>query len=320
MPEKTNLPNRIDQEEYHTLKDVPPETDWIKERRNRSEKTANAYQFDVNEFKLFIGIKKPEDYRKVSRKHVTEWIDHLKKQKLSNETIARKVSAVSSLFKYYCERSALKENPCRNITRPKVESNIGKTDAISDNEAKKLLEAPDSASLQGLRDRAILAVFLYHGLRRSEVKDLKVNSIHNVQGVPYLRVKGKGSKTRDLPLHPIVMQRIHAYLSQDGRMNDQDDPLFRALKKYKDPMGKIKHMSSNAVYDIVMLYARIIGLNTKNFHPHALRTTFATNSLYNNADLGKVQDYLGHANIQTTRIYDKRGNDLKDSPTFKVNY
>lgn len=318
--QKDSSQRRIDREEYHTLKDVPPETDWIRERRNRSEKTAKAYQFDVNDFKKFLGIRKPEDYRRVTRNHVTEWIDHLKKQKLSNETIVRKVSAVSALFKYYCERSALKDNPCKNITRPKVQSNLGKTDPISNIEAKKLLDAPLSSTLRGLRDRAILAIFLYHGLRRSEVKDLKVISIHSVQGVPFLRVKGKGSKTRDLPLHPIAMQRVYTYLEADGRREDLESPLFCSLKKYKDADGKIKHMSSNAIYDIVMFYARMVGLKTENFHPHALRTTFATNTLSNNADLGKVQDYLGHANIQTTRIYDKRSNTLADSPTFKVNY
>ena len=120
----------INQDEYHTLKDIPPESEWINERRTRSKRTADAYQFDVNEFKKFLGIKKPEDYRKVSRKHVTEWINHLKDQKLTNESIARKISAISSLFKFYCEQSALRDNPCKNITRPQVHSNIGKSDIM----------------------------------------------------------------------------------------------------------------------------------------------------------------------------------------------
>lgn len=320
IPTSTKPKSLIDREDFNTLNEIPPETDWIKERRNRSPKTARGYQVDVDGFKEFLGIKQPEDYRKVTRNHVTEWIDHLKKQDLTNETIARKVSAISSLFKYYCERSALKDNPCKNITRPRVQSNLGKTDAISDNEAKKLMDSPPATNLRGLRDRAILAVFLYHGLRRSEVADLKVASIHDVLGVPHLKVKGKGSKTRDLPLHPVVIQRIYTYLEADNRKKDLDTPLFCSLQRYKDSYGQLKHMTSNAIYDIVMLHARAVGLKVENFHPHSLRATFATNALLNNADLGKVQDYLGHANIQTTRIYDKRGNDLADSPTFKVKY
>ena len=322
-PNNAENKSKIDNDEYHTLKEVPPESEWIKERRNRSEKTANNYEYDVNEFKAFLGIKTPEDYRKVSRGHVTEWIELLKKKKLSNETISRKVSAVSSLFKYYCERSALKDNPCTNITRPKVETNISKTDEISRDEARLLLEAPltfRGQTLRGLRDSAIVAVFLYHALRRSEVKDLKVKNVHSKQGVPYLRVKGKGSKTRELPFHPIALQRIYAYLEADKRIDDLDSPVFCPLKKLYDSDGLLKHMSGNAIYKIVMFYAGKIGLKLENFHPHALRATWATNALRNGADLGKVQDYLGHASVQTTRIYDKRKNDLDDSPTFKVKY
>ncbi|MEI7999284.1 MAG: tyrosine-type recombinase/integrase [Candidatus Omnitrophota bacterium] len=311
---------RLDDPSYHSLKEVPPEADFIQQKRNRSEKTARAYQIDIDDFKIFIDIRKPEDYRLVSPKHVADWITHLKKQKLTNETISRKISAVSSLFKYYCGRSALKDNPCNNITRPKVESNLGKTDAISDKEARKLLDAPSPSTLVGLRDRAILVVFLFHGLRRSEVKDLKVNSIHNVQGIPHLRVKGKGSKTRDLPLHPIALERINAYLEKDGRTGFLESPLFCQLRKRKDSDGNIKAMSTNMIYVIVMHYAKMVGIKIENFHPHSLRATWATNALSNHADLAKVQDYLGHANIQTTKIYDKRTNTLADSPTFKINY
>ena len=320
MPNNPKSGSLIDQDEYHSLKEVPPEADWINERRSRSARTASAYEFDVNEFKEFLGIKKPEDYRKVSRKHVTEWIIHLKEQKLTNESIVRKVSAISSLFKFYCEQSALKDNPCKNITRPKVQSNIGKSDIISDHEAKKFLDAPPSSSIRGLRDRAILAVFCYQALRRSEVRDLKVKSIHTKGGVPHLLVKGKGDKTRDLPLHPVAMQRIYAYLAADKRMNDLDEPIFCALKKYKDADGLLKHMSTDAIYDIVMSYARAAGIKIENFHPHSLRATGATNALSNGADLGMVQDFLGHANIQTTRIYDKRKDDIEDSPTYKIKY
>ena len=320
MPNNPKTENLIDQADYHTLKEIPPESDWINERRTRSKRTADAYQFDVNEFKKFLGIKEPEDYRKVSRKHVTEWINHLKNQKLTNESITRKVSAISSLFKFYCEQSALRDNPCKNITRPQVHSNIGKSDIISDSEAKKFLDAPPSSSIRGLRDRAILAVFCYQALRRSEVKDLKVKSIHSKDGVPHLLVKGKGEKTRDLPLHPVAMQRIYAYLEADKRKDGLDEPLFCALKKYKDADGLLKHMNTDSIYDIVKFYAKSVGLKMENFHPHCLRATGATNALSNGADLGKVQDFLGHANIQTTRIYDKRKDDIADSPTFKIKY
>ena len=321
MTAEISKPQRLlDNPEYRTLKDVLPEADFIKELHNRSEKTSRAYAVDINDFKTFIGIQKPEDYRLVAPKHVVDWISYLKKKKLTNETISRKVSAVSSLFKFYCERSALRDNPCKNIKRPKVESNIGKSDPISDKEARKLLDAPSPSTLQGLRDRAILVVFLFHGLRRSEVKDLKVNSIHQIQGIPHLRVKGKGSKTRDLALHPVTIERINAYLTKDQRTGFLDSPLFCQLHKRQDDEGNLKPLSTEMIYKIVMHYANIVGIKIENFHPHSLRATFATNALNNHADLAKVQDYLGHAFIGTTKMYDKRIDNLADSPTFKINY
>jgi site-specific recombinase XerD len=201
-----------------------------------------------------------------------------------------------------------------------LNQNIGKSDAISNAEARKLLDAPPADTLKGLRDRAILVIFLFHGLRRSEVKDLKVNSIHYVQGIPHLRVKGKGSKTRDLPLHPVTLERINAYLTKDNRTDFLESPLFCQLRKRQDHKGNIKHLSTEMIYKIVMHYANIVGIKIENFHPHSLRATFATNALNNHADLAKVQDYLGHTFIGTTKMYDKRTDNLADSPTFKVNY
>jgi len=320
QPNNPQNKSLIDQEDFHTLKDVPPESDWIEEHRSRSEKTAHGYEVDVNDFKRFLGIKKPEDYRRVSRRHVSEWINHLKSQKLTNETIARKVSALSSLFKFYCEQSALKDNPCRNITRPKVQSNIGKSDIISDSETKKFLNAPPSSDLRGLRDRAILAVFCFMTLRRSEVSNLKVKNIHNKEGVPHLLVRGKGEKTRDLPLNPEAMQKIYAYLEADNRLNDLDEPIFCSLKKYKDADGLLKHMSTTAIYDIVQFYANMVGLKLENFHPHCLRSTGATNAIDNGVDLVALQHFLGHANIQTTRMYVRDKSAISDSPAFKIKY
>ena len=314
---KTRL---LDNPDYLTLKAVPSEAEWIQERKNRSPRTARAYRIDLDDFKAFTGIKNPEDYRLVTPKHIADWIAVLIKQKLTNETISRKVSAVSSLFKYYCDRGSLKDNPCKIITRPKVESNIGKSDAISYIEARRLMDAPPAGTLQGLRDRAILATFLHVGLRRSEVRDLKVNSIHQVQGVPHLKVKGKGSKTRDLLLHPVALERINAYIEKDKRAGLPESPLFCQLRKRKDDEGGIKPLSTNMIYVIVMNYAKMVGIKAENFHPHSLRATWATTALLNHADLAKVQDFLGHANIQTTKIYDKRANTVADSPAFKVNY
>jgi len=312
--------SRIDDTDYHSLKEVPPESEWLQERKNRSPRTARAYEVDLNEFKAFMGIKKPEEYRQLSPKHISDWIAELLTLKLTNETICRKVSAVSSLFKYYCNRSALKDNPCKNITRPKVQSNIGKSDQISRIQARDLLVAPPSDSIAGLRDRAIIATFLFFALRRSEAAALKVNSIHQIQGVYHLRVFGKGSKIRNLVMHPVAIEAINTYLEKDKRLDFLESPLFCQIRKRQDKDGNIKFMSDDMIYRILKKYAGMVGIKMEAFHPHCLRSTWATTALENGADLAMVQEFLGHAHIQTTKIYDKRKMNISNSPAYKVSY
>lgn len=319
----SKVPNTdlLTNKKYHTLVSVPPESEWLDNIRIKSKKTARAYAFDVEEFKKFIGIKKPEDYRFVVRKHVIEWIKSLEKKSLSKTTISRKVSAVSSLFIYYCNANAVKDNPVLGVNRPKVSSNVGKTPALSASEAKKLLDSPPADTLKGKRDRAILATCLFHGLRRAELCSLQIKDIHSREGVPHLRVLGKGNKERTVPLHPAAMQRIYVYLEAAGHQNNLEAPLFLPLGKFKDKKGNLQPITTDGIYkSVVMYYAKKAGINTLNFSPHSLRATAATNALLNHADLAKVQTWLGHANIQTTRMYDKRDERPEDSPTFKVSY
>lgn len=318
MPQKKK--NILTDKNYHSLADVPNEREFLDNLRAKSPQTLRAYEQDIEEFKKYVGIISPQDYRMVARKHVIDWIKILEERKLNKSTVARKLCSLSSLFSYFCSINAIKDNPVKGVNRPRVASNIGKTPAISDLEAKSLLESPSTDTLQGKRDRAILATFLFHGLRRSEVVNLKVKDIFSREGVPFLRVLGKGSKERQLPLHPAAMQRIYAYLEASGNKNNEEAPLFCPLKAYKDKDGELKPITSDGIYKIVMKYALKAGINVKDFYPHSLRATAATNALYNNADLRRVQDWLGHKNIQTTRMYDKRDERPEDSPTFRVRY
>ena len=136
------------------------------------ENTKRAYRNDVTEFIRFVGIRRPEDFRTVTRAHVIAWRKTLEKRKLAPATIRRKLSALSDLYDYLCEKNAVADNPVHGVERPKEGANQGKTPAISDAQAAALLEAPPRHTLKGLRDRAILAVFLFHAVRRAELCDL----------------------------------------------------------------------------------------------------------------------------------------------------
>lgn len=265
----------------------------------------------------FTGIRKPEEFRQVTRAHIIAFRDELKRRDLSGSSIRNKLSSISSLFEYLCDKNAVTHNPVKGTKRPPVESYEGKSPALGDHQARALLESPKVATLKGKRDRAIIAILLYHALRRAELCKLKVKDVRQERrGVMHIKVSGKGGKTRYLPIHPVVSGLIHDYLEESGHGQDESGPLFRSLSNNRS-MSKTAAITTDAVYKIVQFYSEKLGFR---IGVHSLRATAATNALENNADIAKVQEWLGHANISTTRIYDHRKMRPEDSPTFKVSY
>lgn len=165
-------------------------------------------------------------------------------------------------------------------------------------------------------------MLLFHALRREELSKLRVKDFDlGRSGVPHIRVQGKGGKTRYVPTHPATLGHITEYLTKAGHAGDLDGPLFRPVRNTRGGGSTDGALSVSGIYEFaVRAYMRQIGLSQELHAPHALRATAATNALLHNADIAKVQEWLGHANIQTTRIYDRRSTRPEDSPTFKVQY
>jgi site-specific recombinase XerD len=308
----------LTRKEFQQLADVPAEVEWFANIDNK--RTRRAYQIDLRDFMSFAGVRRPEEFRLVTRAHLIAWRKQLEQRQLVGATIRRKLAALSSLFEYLCEHNAVTNNPVKGVKRPKVESYEGKTPALGDHQARALLQAPNAETLKGKRDRAMLSTLLYHGLRREELCTLKVRDITQRRGVLHLRVHGKGSKLRYLPLHPGTAEVITEYVEALGHGQDPSAPLFRPVRNNRT--GTLDElMTTDGVYKVVQHYARKIGIgDIERLGVHALRATAATNALDHEADIAKVQEWLGHANIATTRLYDRRKHRPEDSPTFKVAY
>lgn len=303
--------------EFQRLADVPPEAEWFANLTN--ENTKRAYRSDVRSFMRFVGIARPEDFRGVTRAHVIAWRKSLEKRKLAPATMRRKLSALSDLFAYLCEKNAVPSNPVHGVGRPKEGANQGKTPALSDAQAAALLEAPPRDTLKGKRDRAILAVLLFHALRRAELCALRVKDYGDREGIRHLTVYGKGGKIRFVPVHPRAIRLIEEYLQAAGHRSSKNSPLFRpvAFNLRKSELL----LNPGSVYrNVVMHYCKRLGISMELLGPHALRATSATNALSNGADLAEVQEWLGHSNIGTTRLYDRRNLGPEDSPTFRVKF
>jgi site-specific recombinase XerD len=301
--------------EFHQLADVPPEVEWFANISNPN--TRRVYENAVKDFMRFAGIARPEEFRTVTRAHIIAWRDELAQRGLGGATIRNRLASLASLFEYLCEKNAVTHNPVKGVERPKTESGEGKTPALGDHQARKLLDAPDKDTIKSKRDRAILSTLLFHALRREELCKLKVRDFrHARKGVPHLKVSGKGGKTRYLPLHPGTNELITDYLEIAGHGTDENGALFRPVRNNRT--GRLERtITADGVYRLVRGYSAAIGFE---IGAHGLRATAATNALDHQADIAKVQEWLGHANIATTRIYDHRRTRPEDSPTFKVVY
>lgn len=223
----------LDDEQFRRLAEVPPEVEWFANLTNAN--TRRAYRSDVRGFMAFLGIARPDELRRVRRPHVIAWRKSLENS--APATVRRKLAAVSSLFDYLTDRNAVDGNPTSGVSRPNEGANEGKTPAISDAQARKLLDAPVVTTLQGLRDRAILSVFLFHGIRRAEGASLKVGSLADRRGVPHFTVYGKGSKIRYLPAHPVAVAAVKEYLEAAGHGPEKDRPLFRPIRNRTSDAG-----------------------------------------------------------------------------------
>lgn len=163
-------PTGLSSAQFQTLADVPPELEWFANLSNTN--TRCAYRQDIEDFMAFAGLRHPEEFRPVTRAHVIAWRDHLTQQDLANDTIRRKLAALSSLYAYLCDRNAVLHNPVLVVKRPRSMNREGVTPALGDYQARLLLTAPSEHTLKGKRDRAILATLLYHGLRCEDLCSL----------------------------------------------------------------------------------------------------------------------------------------------------
>jgi integrase/recombinase XerD len=307
--------------QFGQLADVPPEVEWLANLTNA--KTRRAYKVDVAEFLAFAGLKSSAELRAVTRAHLIAWRKDMETRGLLPSSIRRKLAAMSSLFDYLCERNAVAGNPVDGVKRPMANGNEGSTPALGDAQARKLLDAPPADTLKGARDRAILATLLYHGIRREELCRLRVGDMQSRQGVVHFRIQGKRDKMRFVPVHPMAQRLIEEYMALAGHALDGPGPLFRPVKNNRTAEGLDRPLDPNSVYrNIVRHYGLATGINAEvnGLCVHSLRATAATNALQHQADIAKVQEWLGHANVSTTRLYDRRKTRPEDSPTFHVKY
>lgn len=300
------------------LADIPEEDIWL--AKQKSKRTRRAYKQDVQHFMRTLTIRSYDELRKVDHRAVIAWERIMREiDGAAASTVRRRLAALSSLFKHLVRYGYAEKNPVSEVERPAINRREGSTLAFSQADARKLLDKPDEKTLEGLRDRAILAVGLQVGLRRAEIAALTVEDLHQNRGYDSLRITRKGGRHDALAVHPNTAKRLKAYMEAAGHVDDHDGPLFRPLSHNRKQQETRRYMHPDAIDRVLRKYAKAIGI-ARGYSAHSMRATFITTALENGCSLEDVQRAAGHSEPGTTKLYDRRGYNPEKSASFFATY
>jgi len=270
----------------------------IENEKNYSKHTVLSYETDLMQFFNYLMKSiKNVTIREISHLTLRKYVVNLKENKYSRKSIARKTSTIRSFFKYLLKERLIDSNPSLNLITPKIDKKLPNFLYIQ--EINKLIDSIESEKPQGIRDKTIIEMLYGTGMRVSEMINININDIDLDEQI--VRVFGKGSKERILPLSNPCMEAIKNYLvirkkyymKKNSRLNDNKALLLNRFG------GKL---TTRSICRIINKYMEMSGLN-KKISPHVLRHTFATHLLGGGADLRSVQELLGHESLSTTQIY-----------------
>ena len=269
--------------------------------RRASPHTVSAYRSDLAQLAAFVAEKRPsaKSPRDVDVLVLRAWLGQLART-LSPPSVGRKIAAARAMFRFLQRRGEVDKNPAGELSLPKVRKPL--PTFLNADAAAEVVDAPDEDTATGLRDRALLEVLYASGLRVSELAGLSLDTVELATGngeMGSVRVIGKGSKERVVPLGSYAVKAIRAYLERRDELCDATgvvDPRAMFLSR------RGKRLGVRQVQLLVHRYGAL-GAGRADLHPHALRHTCATHLLDGGADLRAIQKMLGHASLSTTQRY-----------------
>ena len=265
---------------------------YLTAERNASRYTVRNYTHDLLDFFSYLKSREVASLNEVDKQVLRGYLSQLVNDDFAKISISRKLSAIRSFYRYLLREKLVASSPVAATSSPKLDKRL--PDFLTPEETVRLLEAPDLATPQGQRDRALMELLYASGLRVSELVSLDLGQINLNTGE--IRVWGKGAKERMVLMGKPATMALSAYLSH-GRP--------RLLAKKNNALFVNRdggRLTERSIQRTLTKYSRIAGIS-KRVHPHMLRHTFATHLLDGGADLRVVQELLGHANLVSTQIY-----------------
>ena len=267
---------------------------FLKFERNFSDNTLDAYLRDIRKLQTYAENELQVAPEEITFAQLQEYLFQLSKQKFSERSQARWVSSIKAFFKYLLEDEIRMDNPSTLLEGPKL--GLYLPDTLSFEDVERILKAIDLSTDLGKRNQCMIEVLYGCGLRVSELIDLKISNINFKEG--YLKVTGKGDKTRFVPLADYTSRLIKEYIKN---VRSQ----YKIHRKCEDILflnSRGSSMSRVIVFIIIKELTEKAGIS-KKISPHTFRHSFATHLLQNGADLRYIQEMLGHSSITTTEIY-----------------
>lgn len=272
-------------------KDIEDFINYIIFEKRLSKNTSSAYNRDLNKYREFLNSRNIYESKDISKSDIEKYIEELYKEHEEITSIARKLTTIKSFHNYMFQTKKIDINVAETIERPKLRKKL--PNVLSVEEVDKLLDIQGD-SVFDYRNKSMLELMYASGLRVSELLDLKIGDIDTLNCV--VRVVGKGSKERIIPIGDYTIESLNKYLDVRGSLLKNRTCEYLYLNKNGTRLSRF------SFFKIIKKLLREKGIN-KDISPHTLRHSFATHMLNYGADLRSIQELLGHSDIATTKIY-----------------
>ncbi len=263
---------------------------WLEEGLSRN--TLESYRRDLVQFAVWLETSVHKGLHEAERQDLERYLA-VRFPQVKPRSISRLIASLRRYYRFLVREGLISADPTLQLASPKLPRSLPKS--LSEDEVERLLDAPPVGEMLGLRDRAMLETLYATGLRVSELVGLKVSEVSLDMGV--VRVMGKGSKERLVPLGEDALDWLRRYLAESRPLI-----LERRLSESLFVTQRGEAMTRQAFWYLIKRYALQAGIH-KPMSPHVMRHAFATHLLNHGADLRVVQMLLGHADISTTQIY-----------------
>ena len=263
---------------------------FVSQVKNLSENTTKSYQRDLKKLCLFLESLKITDYTDVSMDICSAWIGDLFSQNNNPRSIQRHLSSAKGFFRFLKKNNLIAASPFELVKAPKSASNL--PEVLTPEDVEQLLNFKPSSLIE-IRDLAIVEMMYSSGLRVSETVNINVSDFE--EGMSFLRVLGKGSKTRLVPIGRFAISAINNWLGERDKIVSNTDALFLNSKGTRLTVRSVQ----------LRLKKMALKQGLPPIHPHMLRHSFATHMLESSGDLRTIQELLGHSSLSTTQIYTK---------------